>query len=442
MLSRIDYRVAPGGQLQGTVNVPGDKSISHRAIMLGSLAQGRSRIENFLEGEDCLATLGAFRAMGVKIERTAGTSVVVDGVGVHGLQAPGEMLDVGNSGTSMRLMAGLLSGQTFDSVLTGDDSLRKRPMARVINPLTQMGAYIESEKAMAPLKIHGGRRLHGLHYEMPIASAQVKSCLLLAGLYAQGITEVIEPGPSRDHSERMLRAFGYAVESGEGRVCLTGGGNLQACDVTVPNDISSAAFFLVAAAIVPGSELLLPNVGINPTRNAVITILRAMGAHIEQRDERLQGGEPVADLLVRGQGLQGIKIDPALVPLAIDEFPAIFIAAACAEGETLLTDAAELRVKESDRIQVMADGLQSLGVEVEARTDGMRIIGLGEHGHLQGGIVNSHGDHRIAMSFAMAALRAIEPVVIRDCANVDTSFPGFAELAADAGLAIEKQVQE
>ncbi len=434
---RIDFIIQPGGKLQGTVHVPGDKSISHRAIMLGALAEGTTHIAGFLNGEDCLATLAAFRAMGVNIRQPAECEVVIDGVGLHGLQAPPHVLDVGNSGTSMRLMAGLLSAQRFDSTLTGDASLQKRPMGRVIQPLEKMGARIDSRDGRAPLNIHGQPMLEGIEYLMPVASAQVKSCLLLAGLYAQGVTTVIEPGPSRDHSERMLRAFGLAVEQSGPRVSVRGGGKLQAIDITIPGDISSATFFLLAAAIVPGSELLLPNVGINPTRTGVIEILRLMGTEIELNNRREQGGEPVADIIVRGGKLHGIEIPPELVPLAIDEFPAVFVAAACAEGETVLTEAEELRVKESDRIQVMADGLQALGITAEARSDGMRIVG----GQLTGGVVESHGDHRIAMSFAIAALRANGEIRILDCANVDTSFPGFAAVAQSAGLGIRPEAR-
>lgn len=430
MSKRIDFIVRPGGQLDGNVDVPGDKSVSHRAIMLGALAEGCTRVQNFLTGEDCMATLRAFRAMGVAIEQPGMTEVVIQGVGMHGLQAPKETLDVGNSGTSMRLMAGLLAAQGFDCELTGDASLRKRPMGRVIDPLQKMGAQIASDEGRAPLKITGGRALRGIEYVMPVASAQIKSCLLLAGMYAEGHTTVIEPGPSRDHSERMLRAFGYPVEQAEGQVSLQGGGQLAASDITVPNDISSATFFMLGAAIVPGSEVFLPAVGVNPSRTGVIDILRLMGARIELENTREQGGEPVADIRVRGGELRGIDIPEDLVPLAIDEFPAVFIAAACAEGETRLTGAAELRVKESDRIQVMADGLQALGVNAEPLADGIRIIG----GPISGGCVESHGDHRIAMSFAMAALRATGEIHIRDCANVDTSFPGFAALACNAGL--------
>jgi 3-phosphoshikimate 1-carboxyvinyltransferase len=429
----LRFTVQPGGSLRGRIRVPGDKSISHRAVMLGALAEGVTEITGFLNGEDCLCTMQAFRAMGVEIEQRDDTSLRIHGVGLHGLKAPAAEIDLGNSGTSMRLMAGILSGQSFDSVLTGDDSLRRRPMKRVTIPLAQMGASIETNgQGMAPLHISGNQSLRGIDYVMPVASAQVKSCLLLAGLYAAGETAVTEPAPSRDHTERMLAGFGYEVVRAGARVGLSGGGRLQAQPVAVPGDISSATFFLVGAAIVPGSELVIENVGINPTRTGVIDILRLMGANIEVLDSRESGGEPVADLRVRGGGLRGIRIPEALVPLAIDEFPAIFIAAACAQGETVLTGAEELRVKESDRIAVMADGLRVLGVAAESTPDGIRIQG----GTLTAGHIDSHGDHRVAMSFAMAALRAQGVVMIDDCANVNTSFPGFAALAASAGLGI------
>ncbi len=428
------FRVRPGGALQGTLRVPGDKSISHRSIMLGSLADGVTRVSGFLEGEDSLATLRAFRAMGVEIEGPDNGQVVIHGVGMHGLQAPQQPLDLGNSGTSMRLLSGLLAGQGFDSTLVGDSSLSSRPMRRVTDPLALMGAEIgATEKGTAPLMIHGGKVLKGIHYPMPVASAQVKSSLLLAGLYAEGETCVTEPAPTRDHTERMLRGFGYSVTRAGDRICLRGGGKLSACDLDVPADISSAAFFLVGASITPGSDLLLEHVGMNPTRDGVITILRLMGADIEVMNERDVGGEPVADLRVRSAPLKGIRIPEDQVPLAIDEFPALFIAAACAEGETVLTGAEELRVKESDRIQVMVDGLKALGVDAEAREDGALIRG----GAISGGEVDSHGDHRIAMSFAMAALRAEGEIRILDCANVNTSFPGFVALAAGAGLGVE-----
>ena len=430
----IRFQVQPGGSLRGRIRVPGDKSISHRCIMLGSIAEGITQVSGFLEGEDSLATLEAFRAMGVKIEGPENGRVVVHGSGLHGLTPPRQPLDLGNSGTSMRLLTGLLAGQAFDTELVGDNSLMSRPMRRVTGPLAQMGAEIAiSDGGTAPLKIRGGRRLQAIDYVMPVASAQVKSCLLLAGLYASGRTCVHEPAPTRDHTERMLQGMGYAVSRSEGVVCLEGGGQLAGTDIDVPADISSAAFFLVGASIAPGSDLLLEHVGVNPTRTGVLEILRLMGADVELANRRAVGGEPVADVRVRSAALQGIDIPLAQVPLAIDEFPALFIAAACAHGRTVLTGAAELRVKESDRIQVMADGLQALGVEAQPTADGMVITG----GPIQGGTIDSHGDHRIAMSFAMAALRASGAVVIDNCANVNTSFPGFIALAASAGLGID-----
>ena len=433
-MTGVRFRISPGGSLSGELRVPGDKSISHRSIMLGSLAEGVTRVSGFLEGEDSLATLGAFRAMGVFIEGPDNGEVQVKGVGLHGLQAPDGPLYLGNSGTSMRLMSGLLAGQAFDVTLTGDVSLSGRPMNRVVKPLREMGATIDSTlNGTAPLTLHGGPQLNGIDYDMPVASAQVKSSLLLAGLYADGETCVREPAPTRDHTERMLTGMGYPVRRDGGRVCVEGGHALRAIDIDVPADISSAAFFLVGASIAPGSDLVLRHVGMNPTRTGVIEILRLMGAHIDVDNMRDVGGEPVADLHVQFANLTGIDIPPELVPLAIDEFPVIFVAAACAEGRTVLTGAEELRVKESDRIQVMADGLCTLGVTAEATPGGMIIEG----GAIDGGAVDSHGDHRIAMSFAMAALRAHGEIHINDCANVNTSFPGFVELAARAGLAIE-----
>ncbi|MDH5325786.1 MAG: 3-phosphoshikimate 1-carboxyvinyltransferase [Gammaproteobacteria bacterium] len=428
---QIQFRVEAGGALCGDVRVPGDKSISHRSIMLGSLANGVTQVSGFLEGEDSIATLEAFRAMGVKIERLNQGELRIHGVGLHGLQAPSQALDLGNSGTSMRLLSGLLSGQPFDTELTGDVSLSGRPMRRVTEPLAQMGAQIETtEKGTAPLKIRGGHKLKGIEYLSPVASAQVKSCLLLAGLYAQGETCVTEPAVTRDHTERMLRGFGYTVRRNGSTVCLQGGGELTAAQLDIPADISSAAFFMVGASIAPGSDLLLRHVGMNPTRIGVINILRAMGANIEIQSPREVNGEPVADIRITSADLHGIAIPEDQVPLAIDEFPALFVAAACAEGETVLTGAKELRVKESDRIQAMADGLVALGVDARPTEDGMIING----GPIGSGEVNSHGDHRIAMSFAMAALRAEGEIVIRDCANVNTSFPDFAHLATQTGL--------
>ena len=433
MRGELIFTVQPGGRLQGELRVPGDKSISHRSIMLGALARGTTRVSGFLDGADCIATRDAFRAMGVAIDGPEQGRLTVRGMGLHGLRAPAVPLYLGNSGTSMRLLAGLLAGQRFDSVLTGDASLSRRPMRRVTEPLGRMGARIDtSPEGTSPLRIHGGQRLHGIEYPLPVASAQVKSSLLLAGLYAEGETCVTEPAPTRDHTERMLRGFGYTVHSAGRRICLQGGGELTATDIDVPADISSAAFFLVGASIAPGSELLLRHVGVNPTRTGVIDILRLMGADIRLENEREAGGEPVADLVVRHAGLRGIDIPPELVPLAIDEFPALFIAAACASGETRLTGAAELRVKESDRIQVMADGLRACGIGAEPTPDGIVIQG----GRLRGGEVHSHGDHRIAMSFAMAALASDGPIVIHDCRNVDTSFPGFVDLARRAGLQV------
>ncbi len=436
-MTNLIFYIQPGGVLRGHLRVPGDKSISHRAIMLGSLAEGITTITGFLEGEDCLATLKAFRAMGVHIDGPKQGQVVVQGVGLRGLSAPKGPLDMGNSGTSMRLMSGILVGQAFDTVLTGDASLTRRPMRRVTDPLTLMGARIETTATgSAPLHIHGGQPLTGIDYPLPVASAQVKSCLLLAGLYAEGVTRITEPVPTRDHTERMLEGFGYPLRrESERTIAVTGGGRLQGTVIDVPTDISSAAFFLVGASIAPGSDLLLEHVGVNPTRTGVIDILRLMGANIEVLNPRLAGGEPVADLRVRYAPLRGICIPEALVPLAIDEFPALFIAAACAEGVTVLTGAEELRVKESDRIQVMADGLNALGIAAGPTSDGIVIQG----GTLSGGTLASHGDHRIAMSFAIAALRASGPITIQDCANVNTSFPGFATRARDAGLTLVEQ---
>lgn len=430
----VNFNVSPGGQLTGRVRVPGDKSISHRAIMLGSLAERVTEVSGFLEGEDSLATLRAFRDMGVRIDGPDNGRVVIHGVGMAGLRPPAQPLDLGNSGTSMRLMAGLLAAVGFDVTLVGDASLSRRPMRRVTDPLAQMGAVIEaSEDGTPPLRIRGGRQLTAIDYTLPMASAQVKSAVLLAGLYAKGRTCVTEPAPTRDHTERMLAGFGYDVQRTGATACVEGGGALRASTIDVPADISSAAFFMVGASIAPGSDIVLEHVGINPTRTGVIDILKLMGANLSVMNEREVGGEPVADIRVVAAPLRGIRIPEALVPLAIDEFPALFVAAACAEGDTVLTGAEELRVKESDRIQVMADGLAYLGVDARPTADGIVIKG----GGITGGSVESHGDHRIAMAFAMAALRAQGELTIGDCANVNTSFPGFISLARQTGLAIE-----
>lgn len=422
----------PGGSLDGNFRVPGDKSISHRSIILASIADGSSHISGFLQGEDSLNTMRAFQQMGVPIARNQG-EVTVSGVGLHGLQAPATDLDMGNSGTAMRLLLGLLAGQSFDARLIGDSSLSSRPMLRVIQPLQQMGAIIESANGgRAPLQVRGGQVLEAIDYRMPVASAQVKSCLLLAGLYARGETIVHEPAPTRDHSERMLRGFGCDVASNAGEIRLRGNQALSACDIDVPADISSAAFFMVAASIASDSDITLQHVGINPTRTGVIDILKLMGADIDIVNRQEIGGEPVADIRVCSAALSGIEIPESLVPLAIDEFPVLFVAAACAVGETRLSGAEELRVKESDRIQAMADGLTRLGIETEVKPDGIIIQG----GKLGGGEIDSHGDHRIAMAFSVASLAARRDICIRDCSNVNTSFPGFAELAQRAGIRI------
>ncbi len=432
------FLAAPGGSVSGRIRVPGDKSISHRSIMLGSLAEGTTEVEGFLEGEDALATLQAFRDMGVVIEGPHHGRVTIYGVGLHGLKAAPGPIYLGNSGTSMRLLSGLLAAQSFDSLLTGDASLSKRPMSRVVDPLRAMGAVIETAAhGRPPITIHGGKRLKGLTYTLPMASAQVKSCLLLAGLYANGKTTVTEPAPTRDHTERMLRGFGYPVAVSGATVSLESGSKLVATRIEVPADISSAAFFLVAASITEGSELLLEHVGINPTRIGVIEILRLMGADVTLERQREVGGEPVADLRVRHAALKGIEIPDALVPLAIDEFPALFVAAACAQGRTVLRGAQELRVKESDRIQAMADGLSALGVKVEPTADGIIIDG----GSIGGGEVHAHGDHRIAMAFSIASLRATAPIRIHDCANVATSFPNFLALCAQVGIRVAQEGQ-
>ncbi len=433
------FIAAPGGQLAGELRVPGDKSISHRSIMLGALAEGTTVVEGFLEGEDALATLQAFRDMGVVIEGPHEGKVTIHGVGMHGLQPPPGPLYLGNAGTAMRLMAGLMSAQSFDVTLTGDSSLSGRPMNRVVTPLRDMGAEIETaEGGRPPLKIKGGQSLRGIDYQLPMASAQVQSCLLMAGMYSNGETSAHAPGIVRDHTNRMLEGFGYPVSVSGNSVSIKGGSKLVSADIDVPADISSAAFFLVAASIAEGSELKLSHVGINPTRAGVIEILQLMGADITLNNEVMVGGEPVADILVRSAPLRGIEIPQRLVPIAIDEFPVLFIAAVCAEGQTVLTGAKELRVKESDRIQAMVDGLQALGVHAEALPDGV-IINGGQT--IQGGTVDSHGDHRIAMSFAVAALRAKKPIRILDCANVATSFPNFIKLANRAGLRVSAEAE-
>ncbi|MFQ6023895.1 MAG: 3-phosphoshikimate 1-carboxyvinyltransferase, partial [Acidiferrobacterales bacterium] len=430
----IDYVIQPGGRLRGRVRVPGDKSISHRAVILGSLADGPTRVQGLLEGEDVLATLVAFRDMGVGISQPQEGGLTIQGVGLYGLRPPPGPLDMGNSGTAMRLMAGVLAAQTFDSELTGDDSLQKRPMQRVAQPLNAMGAGIATgDGGYPPLSITGGRKLHGIDYVMPLASAQVKSALLLAGLYAAGETAITEPSTTRDHTERLLRAFGYDVTTSDHTVRVCGGGRLTGRELDVPGDLSSAAFFVVGAAIAPEADMTVENVGINPTRAGILGLLQRMGAKLEVINKRQVGLEPVADIRVRNSRLSGIVIAEDEVSLTIDEFPILFVAAACAQGETHLRGAQELRVKESDRIAVMTEGLRRLAIDARETPDGIIIRG----GPVSGGDVDSHGDHRVAMAFAMVGLVAQAPVIVRDCKNVDTSFPGFVEFAGRAGLSIK-----
>jgi 3-phosphoshikimate 1-carboxyvinyltransferase len=420
--------------LSSEITVPGDKSISHRALIFGAIAEGQTHISGFLDGDDCMATLKAFEAMGVAIEGPFNQSVTIHGVGKYGLKAPQEILDCGNSGTSMRLMAGLLAAQSFDSTLTGDFSLLKRPMGRISKPLIQMGAKLTTHDEKPPIVIQGCQSLHGITYELAQASAQVKSCLLLAGMYASSKTTIIENEPSRDHTERMLKAFSYPLEVSGGILTIDAQSACKGVHVQVPGDISSAAFFIVAATLIPDSVLKIQNVGINPTRTGIISILQQMGASITIENVRTWGEEPVADLLIRSANLRGITIPIELVPKAIDEFPIICIAAALAKGVTTLHGAKELRVKESDRIGAMVDGLQILGIEAEAFEDGLTIIG----GQLQGGVVDSRHDHRIAMAFAIAGALSKNPVYIRSCETVSTSFPGFIQLAQQLGMVLRE----
>ncbi len=431
------FRATPTRQVGGRITVPGDKSISHRALMLGAVAEGATTVHGFLASEDCLATQAALEAMGVDIARGADGRVRIRGVGLQGLHRPTKTLDLGNSGTAVRLLMGLLAGQPFDSELTGDASLRQRPMERVAAPLREMGARIETAAGgKPPVKIHGGARLHGIDYSLPMASAQVKSALLLAALESRGTTTLRSPGPSRDHTERMLETMGAKLElsaQGHGHtVRIEGPVTLRGGDIRVPADFSSAAFFLVAGCLGARDGLTIENVGVNPTRIGLLTILREMGAEIELRAERRVGAEPVADLWVKQSDLKGIVVPPELVPLAIDEFPILFIAATAAAGTTVVSGAEELREKETDRIAVMARGLEALGVEVEETPDGARLVG----GPMSGGAVDSRGDHRIAMAFAVASLRASTPIDIHNTAEVATSFPNFLDVAAAVGLEI------
>lgn len=433
------FIVKPSQSLSGNIQVPGDKSISHRSIMFGSLAKGITKVSGFLEGEDSLATLNAFMDMGVNITRS-GCDVVIKGVGMQGLKTPkdGQPLYLGNSGTSMRLMSGILAAQSFDTILTGDMSLSGRPMNRIIKPLTQMGAKFDSTQGgKPPLHISGGQNLSGIDYQMPIASAQVKSALLLAAMYAKGQTTITEITPSRDHTERMLSGFSYPVSVVGNQISMTGGHELIAADITVPSDISSAAFFMVGACIAPKADIVLKSVNINPTRTGVIDILKLMGANITLSNQQAIGGELLADISVQSSELIGIDIPKNLVPLAIDEFPAIFMAASCAKGTTRLTNAKELRVKESDRIQTMADGLLKLGVNCTVLEDGIEIVGNPNGFNAPSQEIDAQHDHRIAMSFVMASLRCQGEIVIDDCDNVKTSFPNFVIMCHEVGLNIQ-----
>lgn len=432
-MSNAQHWIARKGQpLQGSLTIPGDKSVSHRSVMFAALADGTSHIEGFLEGEDTRATARIFSQLGVRIETPSPSQRIVHGVGIDGLKAPDAPLDCGNAGTGMRLLAGLLAGQPFDCTLIGDESLSGRPMRRVTGPLSQMGAKIDTQDdGTPPLHVHGGQSLHGIDFASPVASAQIKSAVLLAGLYAQGETSVVEPHPTRDYTERMLSAFGVEIEFSPGKARLRGGQRLRATDIVVPADFSSAAFYLVAASIIPGSELRLKQVGLNPRRTGLLHALRLMGADITEENPAEQGGEPVADLVVRYAPLKGARIPEELVPDMIDEFPALFVAAAAADGQTVVSGAAELRVKESDRLAAMATGLRALGMQVDETEDGATL-----HGgvRLGSGTIESHGDHRIAMAFAIAGQISDGEVRINDIANVATSFPDFDGLARGAGF--------
>ena len=428
-----NFRIEPSNSIIGKANIPGDKSISHRAIILAAIADGESRIKNFLQGEDTLATIRVFQKMGVNIKND-GDIIIVKGVGLHGLRAENPTLDFGNSGTSVRLLSGLLSAQNFSSQLIGDESLMKRPMFRIINPLQKMNAKIYcTDLGTLPIKIEGGQKIEGIEYELPIFSAQLKSCLLLAGLYAEGTTKIIENTATRDHTERMLANFSHSVIKKGNQISIKKADRLIGCEIIVPGDFSSAAYFIVAAILTPNSNIILENVGVNPTRNAMIKIMKLMGADVELKNERLESGEPVATIYAKTSKLTGIDIPEELVPVAIDELPIILVAAACAKGKTRLSGAAELRVKESDRIQSMLDGFISLGIKVKALEDGMIIEG----GQYNGGVINSNDDHRIAMAFSIAGIIAKAPIIINSCKNVATSFPEFIDTAKHLGMNID-----
>ena len=429
------HRFMPTGPLTGRIRVPGDKSISHRALMFAALAVGRSRIEGLLEGEDVLATAAALRMMGATIAQEGGVWIV-DGVGIGGLLEPDGPLDMGNSGTSARLLMGLLASHGFTASMVGDASLSKRPMGRVTEPLSQMGASFQSAGDRLPMIVEGAHPAVPIEYRLPVASAQVKSAVLLAALNTPGTTRVIEPVPTRDHTERMLRGFGVDVAvseaEGERTISITGPVDLEPCDVIVPGDPSSAAFFAVAASVVPGSDLVIENVGLNPTRDGIYKVLNKMGANIEKLDAREVGGEPVADLHVRHARLSGIEVDPALAPSMIDEFPVLFVAAALADGTTVTSGLDELRVKESDRLSAMAAALGAIGTTVEEREDGLVIEGSAGAPLAGGGPIATHLDHRIAMSMAVAGLVSRDGVAVDSVDPIATSFPNFMDLIGEA----------
>jgi 3-phosphoshikimate 1-carboxyvinyltransferase len=426
----------PAAAIGGIAYVPGDKSISHRAVLLGAVADGDTRVRGFLRGEDCLATLAAMRALGVVIDDD-GDALCIHGVGLYGLKRPSAALDLGNSGTALRLLAGVLAAQPFDSELTGDASLRRRPMERIAIPLRAMGARVATTAGLAPLRIGGGARLGGIDYELPVASAQIKSAVLLAGLWAYGATTVRSPRPSRDHTERMLKTMGVDIrEPSPGVVSLVGPARLAACEIDVPADFSSAAFFIVAGLIGAERGLTIPGVGVNPTRTGLLDVLRRMGGHIELRNPSVRGTEPVADVYVERSALSGVDIGGDAISLSIDELPVLFIAAACARGSTIVRDAEELRHKESDRIAVMAAGLRAVGIEAEERPDGLIIRG----GRIGGGAVDSQGDHRVAMAFGIASLAANADIEISRTAEVATSFPGFVATGNDLGMCLEARM--
>jgi 3-phosphoshikimate 1-carboxyvinyltransferase len=429
-----ELRVQSGAALRGRARVPGDKSISHRALLLGSIAAGKSHVEGFLPSADCLATLDAVRALGVEVQKHTSTELTVHGVGLYGLKEPGDFVDCRRSGTTMRLLAGLLAGQPFLSILSGGTQLLRRPMARITEPLRSMGATVLGRDGgrLPPIAILGGE-LHGIDYVLPVASAQVKSALTLAALYAPGTTRLRVPGPARDHTERMLAAMGAGITTGEGAVGVEPGHTLQPVDVTVPGDFSSAAYLLVAASLLPGSELTVEAVGVNPTRTGLLDLLRAMGADLTLHQECVVGGEPVAHIAVRGAELSGTEAGGDLVVRAIDEFPILAVAATQARGETVVRDAAELRVKETDRIATTVRELRRLGAEIEPRPDGFVVHGPTT---LAGATVDSHGDHRLGMALTVAGLLAREETMVRNVGCIADSFPGFAPTLASLGARV------